>query len=182
MKQKLLLVLAAGVFFACNSDTKTASDEAKVKAASTEEPKMDYAYTIEHPDNWVTGPKENTKLVLQSLKDFETGNVEACLTAFADSVELRFDEMEGKFSKDSVLAMFTRQRASLKDVKINMGDFESVKSKDGSEQYVSLWYKQKWQDQNGVWDSLSMMDDVKIENGKIVSLDEKSRRYPKKKM
>jgi hypothetical protein len=182
MKQKLFLLFVAGLFAACNSDTKTASDEAKVKTASTEEPKMEYAYTIEHPDNWETGPRENTKLALQALKDFETGNIEACLTAFADSVELRFDEMEGKFSKDSVRAMFTRQRSSLKDLKIDMSDFESVKSKDGSEQYVSLWYKEKWQGQNGVWDSLSMMDDVKIENGKIILLDEKARRYAKKKM
>ena len=121
-------------------------------------------------------------MVLQALKDYETGNIEACLTAFADSVELRFDEMESKLSKDSVRAMFTRQRSSLKDLKINMSDFESVKSKDGSEQYVSLWYKEKWQDQNGVWDSLSMMNDVKIANWKITLLDEKTRRYPKKKM
>lgn len=182
MKQKLLLFFAVGVFIACNSDTKTGSGEVNVKAASTEEPKMDYAYTIEHPDNWETGPKENTKMVLQALKDFETGNIEACLTAFADSVELRFDEMEGKFSKDSVKTMFTKNRNAMKDLKIDMGDFESVKSKVGSEQYVSLWYKQKWQDQNGVWDSLSMMNDLKIENGKIAMLDEKTRRYPKKKM
>lgn len=182
MKQKLLLVFTVGLFIACNSDTKKDSGEAKVKAASAEEPKMDYAYTIEHPDNWETGPKENTKTVLQALKDFETGNIEACLTAFADSVELRFDEMEGKFSKDSVRALFTRSRNAMKDLKIDMGDFESVKSKDGSEQYVSLWYKQKWQDQKGVWDSLSMMNDLKIEKGKIVMLDEKTRRYPKKKM
>ena len=182
MKQKFLLLLAIGAIAACNSsDKKTASNEAQVKSAATEEPKMDYAYTIEHPDYWEIGSRENTKTVLQSLKDFETGNVDASLTAFADSVELRFSDMQGKFSKDSLRAMFTKDRSMLKDFKIDMDDFESVKSKDGKEEWVSLWYKQKWQDQKGVWDSLVVMDDMKMVNGKIAVLDEKSRRFAKKK-
>jgi hypothetical protein len=70
----------------------------------------------------------------------------------------------------------------LKAMQINMHDFESVKSKDGKEEYVSLWYTQKWQDQKDVWDSMSVMDDMRIENGKIVLLDEKTRKFAKKKM
>jgi hypothetical protein len=34
--------------------------------------------------------------------------------------------------------------------------------------------------QSGKVDSMSYLDDLKIENGKIVELDEKSRRYPVK--
>jgi len=179
MKQKLLLLLAIGALAACNSTDKT---EAQVKSATTEEPKMDYAYTIDHPDQWERGSRENTKMVLQALKDYENGNVEASLAAFADSVELRFDEMMGKFSKDSVRAMFTQNRNSLKSMKVDMDDFESVKSKDGKEQWVSLWYKEKWEDQKGNWDSAVIMNDMKIVNGKIAVLDEKTRRFPKKKM
>lgn len=181
MKQKFLLFLAIGAIVSCNSGDKK-TDEAQVKSSATEEPKMNYAYTIEHPDYWEIGSRENTKTVLQSLKDFENGNVDAALTAFADSVEIRFSDMQGKFSKDSLRTMFTKDRSMLKDFKINMEDFESVKSKDGKEEWVSLWYKQKWQDQKGNWDSVICMDDMKFVNGKIASLDEKRRKLAKKKM
>jgi len=90
--------------------------------------------------------------------------------------------MEGTFSKDSLRKMFTAQRSDLKSMKIYMDDYESVKSKDGKQQYVSLWYKQIWEDKKGNTDSIEQMNDLRIVNGKIASLSEKSRRYPKKKM
>jgi hypothetical protein len=182
MKQVLFLFLIAGMV-SCNSGDQTKTTDTQVKSATTrEEPKMDYAYTIEHPDNWVAGPKENTKMVLQSLKDFENGDIDKSLTAFADSVELRFNEMEGKFSKDSIASMFKHERSGLKAMQIDMHDFESVKSKDGKEEYVSHWYTQKLQGQNGAWDSVSVMDDLRIQNGKVVLIDEKTRKFAKKKM
>jgi hypothetical protein len=49
MKQKPLLVFVVSIFIACNSDTKTASGEAKVKAASTEEPKMSMPIPLSIP-------------------------------------------------------------------------------------------------------------------------------------
>ena len=63
-----------------------------------------------------------------------------------------------------------------------MHDYETVKSKNGKKEYVSMWYNQKWQDAKGTWDSVFCMDDLKIENGKIVSIDEKRRKPAKKKM
>ena len=183
MKQALLFFCSATVLFACNSsDTKTADEtqtaETKVAAMSTN----DFAYPVKDWGDWQPGNMDNLKMVLQTLKDFETGNIDACMNGFADSIELKFDEMEGKFSKDSVTKMFKADRSSLKAMQIEMDDYESVKSKDGKREYVSLWYKQKWQDQNGVWDSVSCMDDLKIEKGKIASIDEKRRKYQKKKM
>jgi hypothetical protein len=90
--------------------------------------------------------------------------------------------MEGKFSKDSIASMFKHERSGLKAMQIDMHDFESVKSKDGKEEYVSLWYTQKLQGQNGAWDSVSVMDDLRIQNGKVVLIDEKTRKFAKKKM
>ena len=79
--------------------------------------------------------------------------------------------------------MFKRDRAALKSIKIIMEDFESVKSRHKEDLgYVSLWYKQIWQDKKGKTDSLECMDDLKIENGKITLLNEKVRHYPAKKM
>ena len=183
MRQAFPFLCVAAFLFACNSsDTKTADEskmsETKVAAMSTN----DLAYPVKDWGDWQPGSMDNLKMALQALKDFETGNVDACMNAFADSIQLRFPEMEGKFSKDSVTKMFKADRSSLKAMQIDMEDYETVKSKDGKQEYVSAWYKQKWQDQKGVWDSVVCMDDLKIENGKIASIDEKQRKFPKKKM
>jgi hypothetical protein len=182
MKYSILLLLAAGIA-GCNSNDKTAAPEStdtKVAAATTET-SMDYAYTIKQPDNWVTGSKENTKMVLASLKDWENGDFATCMKSFADSVQLNFDGFQAKLPKDSIAAMFASDRKNYESMKIEMEDFESVKSKDGTEEYVSLWYKQKSQLKGKPMDSVVVMDDLKIANGKILSIDEKLRHYPKKK-
>jgi hypothetical protein len=142
---------------------------------------MNYPYTIKNPDGWVPGDRQHTLNVLKSLKAFETGNIDECVTYFGDTVRLRFDEMDQKVSKDSLTALFKKWRAGNKSIKIDMGDWESVKNKFTNEEYVSLWYKQVNEDNAGKIDSLSVMDDMKIEKGKIVELDEKTRKFPKKK-
>jgi len=152
--------------------------ETKVAAMSTD----DLAYPVKDWADWQPGSTENLKTALQALKDYETGNIEACVHSFADSVHLSFDGFEGRFSKDSVKKMFTTDRQNIKAMQIMMDDYESVKSKDGKREYVSMWYTQKWQDQKGNWDSVFQMDDLRMINGKIASIDEKSRHFPKKKM
>lgn len=181
--KRLLVFFFAAALFACNSsETKTAEEvkpgETKVASLSVN----DLPYAVKEWADWQPGNMEHAKMAMQSLKDFQEGNIEASLKYFADSIELRFDDVNGKFSKDSVLKMFTKFRSMSKTIDIQMDDFESVKSKDGKQEYVSLWYKQKWQDQRGNWDSVICMDDMKIVEGKIATLDEKTRRFPKKKM
>jgi hypothetical protein len=154
--------------------------EAIVQSATTAEEKVDYAYTIEHPDNWVTGSKQNTKVALQTLKDWENGKTEGLGAYLGDSVELRFSNFEIKTNRDSIVKILAQERNNYKSVVIEMNDFESVKSKDGTEEYVSLWYKQKFENAEGKWDSLSMMDDIKMKDGKIIGIDEKTRTFAKK--
>ncbi len=84
--------------------------------------------------------------------------------------------------KDSLIALFKRSRSEAKSMTIKMEDFESVKSKDGKEEYVSLWYKQIWEDQKGKKDSVECMDDMRIENGKIALLNQKIRHFGSRKM
>lgn len=182
MKKTILFVFVAAILFACNSsDTKTTegtNSETKVASMSTTE----LAYPVKDWGDWQPGSVENLKTALQALKDFETGNVDASVNAFADSVKLSFDDIEGTFSKDSVLKRFSADRKNLKAFEVIMDDYETVKSKDGKQEYVSMWYKQKWQDQKGNWDSVICMDDMKFVNGKIASIDEKRRKFVKKKM
>jgi hypothetical protein len=182
MKRLLVFSLAAALF-ACNSSDNKSAEE--VKTGDTKVASMsvtDLPYQVKEWGDWQPGNMENAKMAMQCLKDFQEGNVGASMKYFADSIELRFDDLSGKFTKDSAQKMFEEHRKQIKAIDIQMDDFESVKSKDGKQEYVSLWYKQKWQDQKGNWDSVICMDDMKIVDGKIATLDEKTRRFPKKKM
>jgi hypothetical protein len=73
--------------------------------------------------------------------------------------------------------MFTKSRNAMKNILIKMYDWESVVSKDKSEEYVTIWYKQIWEDMKGNKDSASLVNDIKMKNGKITELDEYTRRY-----
>lgn len=185
MKQVFIICVMAALFCSCNSTDQStstsATDDTKVAAAS-DTAAMNYAYTIEKPDQWVRGARENTRMVLASLKNWENGDMSSALADFADSISLKFDGYEATLSRDSVKTMFENERKKIQKVQVIMDDFESVISKDGTQEYVSLWYKQKLQDQKGKWDSVEVMDDLRIKNGKIASINEKIRHFPSRKM
>ncbi len=45
---------------------------------------------------------------------------------------------------------------------VKMGDWESVVSKDGKEEWVTMWYKQIWEDNKGKKDSADYIDDLRL--------------------
>jgi hypothetical protein len=181
MKLFLSAAVAALTFVGCNSTTTTppAADSTVVTSDGPEN--LDYAYTIEHPDNWVRGDQHHVVTVLKSLKAFETGDIAAAVQGFADTVRVEFDGYEATLSNDSLKATFTAERANFSNMTIKMEDWESVISRDKKLEYVSLWYKQIFTDTKGKVDSVEVMDDIRIKNGKIVLLNEKVRHYPAKK-
>ncbi|MEP6926829.1 MAG: hypothetical protein ABI834_04295 [Ginsengibacter sp.] len=182
--KKFILFFLAGIAFNSCSDQKSESKDV-VKDSTSVEPaavKMNYPYTIDHPDNWDMGSAENTMVALSGLKAYENGNIDDCVKYFGDSVRLEFDGLDTKVSRDSLKAMFTKSRAGLKSMQVKMDDWESVISKDKSEEYVSIWYKEIWEDTKGKKDSLAQMDDLRMKNGKIIGIDQKSRKLPAKKM
>ena len=184
MKQRLLIFSFVLFGIACNDHTTTdhvtTSDSSA--ANKTDTANIQYAYTVDHPaDNWDRGDLNHLAMVLQALKAYETGNIDECVKYFADSVRLAFDYFQTTVTKDSLRTMFTRDRNNLKSLTIDMDDYETVISKDKKDEYVSLWYKEISTDKNGKTDSISVMDDVKIVNGKIASIDQKIQHYQVKK-
>ena len=178
--KKLILIFFAGLFFtSCNNKGTSTNEATKDTSATavTGTQKMNYPYTIEHPDNWEIGSKENTMNALMALKSFENENVEEAVKYFGDSVTLRFDGMDKKISNDSLKAMLAKSRSALKSMSIKMYDWEPVISKDKSEEYVTIWYKEIWEDMKGNKDSVSLVNDLKMKNGKIIELDEYTRKY-----
>lgn len=183
MKRSTLLLLMAGTLIACTNNSTTAekkddAKDVKVAGMSTEE-KVDLPYKVESNGEWTTGSRQNLKTALGALKSWEQNDLKAAMNYFADSVELKFDGFEKKLPKAEAERTLAAQRNAYRDVTIDMSDYESVVSVNGKEQWVSLWYKEKYQDLGMKWDSVSIMDDIRIKNGKITVLDEKTRHYAK---
>jgi len=172
MRKFFTVALMATIIFSC----KNAEENKEVTVDVT------YPYSLEKPDNWDIGSKENTLLVMNALKAFEENKVEDCLSYFADTVKWRADYMDQTLSKDSLRTAMTNLRNSLQAIQVKMGDFESVISKDKKDEWVTLWYTEIVTDKTGKTDSLAMVNDIKVSKGKIVELNESIRHFPTKKL
>ena len=182
MKKLIVLGSLALCMAGCtqNEGKTDATPESKM-AGTSDTAKMEYAYTVESNGDWVAGSRENAANVLKAFKAYENNNIAECAAYFADSVELRFDRFRAKLSKDSLTKWLTQDRNSMKAFSVKMEDWESVKSKDGTKEYVSMWYKQTVTDSKGKTDSMNCMDDIMIKNGKIAYIDQKVQHFPESK-
>lgn len=176
---KNFLLLAAFCWTACN---QPAQKPAESMSASAGGDTLQYAYTMDHPvDYWERGDLKSIATAMSCLKAWETRNVEECLSYFADSVRFSTNGFDSLMTKETLGNMFNEDIKKIASMKVKMDDCESVKSKDGKMEYVSLWYKQYWTTTDGKSDSAVIMDDIRMKDGKIAGIDEKQRSFPVKK-
>ncbi|SHN12235.1 nuclear transport factor 2 family protein [Chitinophaga sp. CF418] len=167
---------------ACNNPGKKAESMSGDSSKATMESSSDeanYPYTLDKPyKNWKPGDKKHTQTVLKMLKAWETKNAAECASYFGDSLELALDYYHKVVPHDSLITMLEHSWADFASVNIKMDDWESVISDDKKDEWVTVWYKQTWTDKKGKMDSMAVVDDAKIKDGKIVIFDEKIRHYP----
>ena len=169
--KKLTVILACCIFFACNNTNTNSTGN----SASTDTAAVNYPYKIDHPDYWETGSKSNTLALLSSLKAWEEGNLDESLKYFADTVLLDFNGPEMKLPNDSLKAILAAGKANTKSVTIDMKDWESVISKDKKQEWVTVWYTQHKQTNDGKTDSMAVINDAQFKDGKIIKLAEYTR-------
>lgn len=176
IKQLLLLFIGGALFSSCNNAGKADADSTKDSSSTTttNNNKMNYPYTIEHPDNWEIGSQQNTMNALKALKAWESKNLNESMTYFADSIEVGFDGIDKKVSNDTLRAWITAP-PTVTNQSIKMQDWESVISKDKKTEYVSLWYREFTETAKGL-DSIDVMNDLKIKDGKIIGLSQYTRK------
>lgn len=184
MKQ---IILAACLFFAftgCNNESKKEENpaaEVPAVAAATET-KAPLPYPLQKPyKEWQIGSHQNVVNAMAGLKAFADKDLPALEAVLGDSLEVSFDYMNEKMNKDSAMKMFTKMRGTYGEIKVVMYDYVPVISADKNDEWVTMWYKQIWQDSKGKWDSVNVVDDCKMKNGKMIQLDEKMQRFPVKK-
>lgn len=170
-KQFLLLIVAIGFLTACNTSNSSSVDgKSDSKSAYRDVQKMDYPYTIDHPDYWEIGSQENTMIALKSLKAWENKNMDECMSYYADSIHLSFDGLDKKVSNDTLRSWITTP-ASILSHSIKMQDWESIISTDKTKEFVTLWYREYMETAKGK-DSIDVVNDFEIKDGKIIGLDQ----------
>lgn len=180
MKQLMVLCCLVFVMAACNNtaENKTTAEAGEAKAAS----EVSLPFPLSQPyRNWQTGSTENVVVAMSALKAFVDQDYTALAASLGDSIEIQLDYYHDKLSRDSAISIFKSVRPMYNDLTITMNDYESVISEDKKDEWVTIWYKQVWKDKDGKADSLNMINDCKIQNGKMIQLDEKIQHFPVKK-
>lgn len=170
-------MLAAGSLFACNnktSDTGTVRTDSSAKNETANLP-----YLLARTPDWEKGNSDNVAIAMNTLKAFEVNDMNALQQYLADSVEFYVDNLSFRGTKDSLVQLMTTHRRGIDTMWIRMHDYETVKSKDRGEEWVSLWYTETTKPNGKNIDSTMVMDDIKIVNGKVALIDSKIRHLVK---
>lgn len=166
MKNLSLLFIVALFFTACQ--TKETKSTESVLADSTS-----YPYTIKKMQSWeMNADSKNALTAMVLIKTFENLDTAAMGKILADSVSFDLDGYKFKGTKPEFLNQIQSEFAKMSSFKIEMQDMESVVNKDKSEEWVSLWYTQISTTKEGKSDTISLYNDIKIKEGKVVRLSE----------
>ena len=178
MKKIFLLLVSASVFLACNNETGTVNNTSSDTTATKAQVNMPYA--VDRTPDWEIGDEAHVAVAMNTLKGYEQNDMAAIASNLADSVEFYADGVSFKGTKDSLVQMMSSYRNTYDSVMIKMHDYESVKSKNRGEDWVSLWYTETVTSKAGKTDSAMTMDDIKIVNGKVAVIDSKMRKLVSK--
>jgi ketosteroid isomerase-like protein len=175
---KLIVTAAAACFIiACNNDTAKSKDDkmdAKVEAASTT---VDYPYKPDYSIDFKVGDANNSKLVLDFFKLWETGNIDAMKPMLADSVWIEFsDGAKVHATADSVVKMAKQYRSTMSKVEIKLDTWMPIHANDKNDDWVLVWERDYITDNKGKLDSMRSHSYWQVKNDKIAGWSEFSQK------
>lgn len=179
MKQFFMLAAIPFLIIACNNADNKTAEPATTEDKSTTEVKLPFSLEMPYR-NWAIGSNENVVAAMNIMKAYIDNDVTAMAAGVGDSVIFDFDYFQATMSRDSAMKFFTADRSKYSELKINVYDYVSVISADKKSEWVTIWYKQSWKDTKGVADSMNVVDDIRLEKGKMVELSEKVSHFMKK--
>jgi hypothetical protein len=177
MKKVFAVFLMPLCFAACSgsgsgtSTTATGDSSSAMAAAPAAAPAaaVTLPYTAVYSSNFVAGKQADVATVLNSYKDWETGDMNAMKSTYGDSVEGYFPNgYVFHASLDSFMHMASKFRDSLAKVELTFYAWTSNHSVDKNEDWVNVWYKEIDTYKKGRVDSMEYEDDNRLKEGKIV--------------
>ncbi len=175
MKIFTVCLFTMGLLFgACKEEEKKPVDASAITLRS-EGKKLELPYTLTRIPDWEIGDDKNIPIAMNLLKCYEAKDFVSINDYLADSIQFSSAMMNYKGSKKEFVKYLKGLRDQRLNVEIEMNDYETVKSKNRNEEWVSLWYTEVVTDRTGKVDSAQVMDDYKIVGGKVALVDSKVR-------
>lgn len=180
----LLLLGFALLTLACNNNTatneinKAATSKNNNESSTANGSKLPYTKSSKY--NWdFNKDQKNEVIVLNVFKAMEHLDHETIGKYTADSIESNIDGVKFKGTRAQIMQLNKDFFAGLKTLKVVPQDWRSVVNKDKSEEWVSVWFTQSWEDKKGLQDSLKVFNDIKLSDGKITVWNEYLQHFPK---
>ncbi|WP_345955019.1 hypothetical protein [Mucilaginibacter sp. PAMB04168] len=139
---------------------------------------VNYAYQIKQSDQWrINVNKQNILIALKALKAYESGDTASLKRFIAENLAVFYDGGMYKGPSSEFMYLIKANAQLHKNLRFKIKDWESVVSKDGQQQRVTLRYTQTWITAKGQPDSVDIVNDALFSAGKITTLYDYTRRY-----
>jgi len=179
MKKLFFLLALPLCYAACTNNTTTTTTTTVAPADTTAA--VTLPYTATYSSTFVPGKQADVLTVLNSYKDWETGDIAALKATTGDSIEYLFPNgFVFNNTADSFATFAKKFRDSLSKVQINMFAWTSNHSVDKNEDWVNAWYEETDTYKTGKVDSTIFEDDNLLKNGKIVWVSSHEQKFKTK--
>ena len=121
--------------------------------------------------NWEQGNSENSQLILNTYKAWDSDSTGAMSTYFGDTT--RFDLPDGRrftMTNNTIESTLRKWRKNYKQTSNIPFSLISLHNKDLDQQWVIAWTWNKWTYNDGIKDSMLYCDNWRLKDGKIVYL------------
>lgn len=168
--KKMILIFACGAFLAACDSKKDKDKPAETKdEKTTTATAVDLPYTASYSSSWSTDVSDaDLKMVLQTYKDWENGNLEGLGKSMGDTVTVEMSNGDHLTkSNTDLMKMWGTYRDSLSAVRVDMEGWQKMYATDKKESYIVTWYKEYDTYKTGKIDSASYHDINQVKAGKI---------------
>ena len=169
MKNILTFLILAVFLLSCNgSQEQDQQEEETATKVNTSEVDLPYTptYSIDVDQNV---SDEDLRIILQSYKDWETGDMQGLREAFGDSIAFNgWDGTNYNGPTESLMNRWSASRDSLSDVKIEIAVWIKNHFPVDDHHNVTLWYTETDTYTDGRVKKYNMHDINQIKDGKIV--------------
>jgi hypothetical protein len=174
----LFLLSFAAFSSSCNNNNPATTETQETQESKTSKPNL--PYTKSSKFNWAFNQdQKNEANVLNVFRAMEQLDHETIGKYTADSIESNIDGVKFKGTRAQIMQLNKDFFATLNTLKVVPTDWRSVVNDDKTEEWVSVWFTQHWEDNKGQKDSVNVFNDIKLKNGKINVWNEYLQHFPK---
>jgi hypothetical protein len=117
--------------------------------AMSQKTHMGAAYKASYSSNWVMAGSSYSNKVLACWKDFENNTFDKHASLFADTLTVMFADSKPKKGKAENMEDVKKFRSSIKDYKVNVRAWISMKSVDKGDNLVCIWGNESFTGSDG---------------------------------